>query len=246
MARFFLPRKNIQDKRGTVEGQELAHLKRVLRLGAGDHITIFDETGWEHEAVIRSFHAAQAEIEILRSYQAGRESSLEVTLGLGLTRGEKMDLVVEKATELGVHTIAPFVSTYTVPKLDERKFARRAERWRKIALSAAKQSGRTRIPEILALCGFEQLVKQAGPERLKLLFWERETRRTLTQVHSLQPDVRSVLLVIGPEGGLTDEEAALARQHEFRSVQLAPRILRAETAAVTAMSLVQFLWGDLG
>ena len=245
MARFFLPTKNIEDKRGTIDGQELEHLRKVLRLRAGDPITVFDDAGWEHEAIIRSLDAQAAGIEILRSFQAERESSLKVTLALGLTKGEKMDFVVEKATELGVQAIVPFVSAYTVPILADRKIEKRGERWRRIALSAAKQCGRTHIPEILRLCDFEEIVGQStGP--LKLLFWEKEAQLTLKQVHAIEPEVRSVLLVIGPEGGLSDEEAELARRHGFKPIRLGRRILRAETAAVTALSLVQFLWGDLG
>jgi len=245
MARFFVPRKNITDQRATVEGPELDHLRKVLRLGPGDSIIVFDDAGWEHEAVIRSLSAQAAEIDVLRSFQAERESPLQLTLAVGLTKGEKMDFVVEKATELGAQAIVPFVSAYTVPKLDQRKIEKRGERWQKIALAAAKQCGRTRIPEIFPLINFENMVQQtAGP--LNLLFWEKEAHQTLKQVHATDPDARSIFLVTGPEGGLSDQEADLAQQHGFKAIRLGRRILRAETAAVTAASLVQFLWGDLG
>ncbi|MDP2602613.1 MAG: RsmE family RNA methyltransferase, partial [Deltaproteobacteria bacterium] len=125
MARFFVPRKNITDQRATVEGPELDHLRKVLRLGPGDPIIVFDDAGWEHEAVIRSLSAQAAQIDLLRSVQAERESPLQLTLAVGLTKGEKMDFVVEKATELGVQAIVPFVSAYTVPKLDQRKIEKR-------------------------------------------------------------------------------------------------------------------------
>jgi 16S rRNA (uracil1498-N3)-methyltransferase len=246
MARFFLPKERIQDQRGTVIGDELTHLRKVLRLEPGDRFIVFDDTGWEHEAVVRSFSAYQGDIDILRSYQAERESALQVTLAVGLTKGEKMDLVVEKATELGVLHFVPFISTYTVPRLDKRKVEARTERWKKIAVSAAKQSGRTRLPKVYTLCEFREFVGQPWDDVLKLFFWEREEQQTLKQVHDSQPDARTVLLVIGPEGGFSVEEADLAQRHGFRSVQLGPRILRAETAALTALSLVQFLWGDLG
>jgi 16S rRNA (uracil1498-N3)-methyltransferase len=169
-----------------------------------------------------------------------------VTLAVGLTKGEKMDLVVEKATELGVLHFVPFISTYTVPRLDKRKVEARTERWKKIAVSAAKQSGRTRLPKVYTLCEFREFVGQPWDDVLKLFFWEKEEQQTLKQIHDSQPDARTVLLVIGPEGGFSVEEADLAQRHGFRSVQLGPRILRAETAALTALSLVQFLWGDLG
>ena len=246
MARFFLPKERIQDQRGTIIGEELAHLRKVLRLEPGDHVTVFDDTGWEHDAVIRSFSADQGDIDILRSSRPERESSLQITLALGLTKGEKMDLVVGKATELGVQTFVPFVSTYTVPKLNDRKIETRSGRWQKIALSAVKQCGRTRVPKILSLCEFRELVRQPWTDTLKLLFWEREGRLTLKQVYEAERDARAILLVIGPEGGFSSIEADEAQHHGFESVQLGRRILRAETAALAALSVVQFLWGDMG
>ena len=246
MARFFVPKENIHDNYGTIAGEELDHLKRVLRLGRGDHITVFDDGGWEHEAVVRSFGAGEGLIEILRSYQTARESPLEITVAVGLTKGEKMDFVVEKATELGVQTIVPFVSAYTVPKLDDGKIEKRRGRWQKIALSATKQSGRTRVPAIVALSGFRDLVREPRSGTLKLLFWEKEGPQKLREVYEEQKDARRILAIVGPEGGFSAEEAKLAIDHGFRPVHLGHRILRAETAVVAAMSLVQFLWGDLG
>ena len=164
MTRFFLSKQQINDNRGLITGQELTHLRKVLRLVPGDRITVFDDFGWEHEAVIRSLSAEQGEIEILSSYEMDRESPLKMILAVALTKGEKMDFIVEKATELGVHTIIPFASAYAVPKLDEAKVRKRTERWGKITLSAAKQSGRTRVPQIAPLCEYESLVCQSWPQ----------------------------------------------------------------------------------
>jgi 16S rRNA (uracil1498-N3)-methyltransferase len=171
MVRFFVPRKNIRNGRAVVSGQELAHLRKVLRLRPGDRVTFFDDEGWEHEGVIRSYTASVGEIEIFNCYQPGRESSLEITLAQALSKGEKMDWVVEKATELGVRTVIPFLSSRSVPRLDGKKVELRRERWRKIALSATKQSGRTRMPEIYDLLDFGNLVRRPWPCELKLLFW---------------------------------------------------------------------------
>jgi 16S rRNA (uracil1498-N3)-methyltransferase len=245
MARFFIPKENIHGNRGVVAGEELYHLRRVLRLAPGDGITLFDDAGTEHEAVIRSFGAESAEIEIIRSRETQRESPLDLTLALGLTKGDKMDLVVEKATELGVHRMVPFVSTHSVAKLDPAKAGTRLPRWQRIALSAAKQCGRGRIPEVLPLCEFRDLVRQDRQDTLKLLFWEKETRQSLRQVQVKRGDVASVLIVIGPEGGFSVEEARDAEAHGFEMITLGRRTLRAETAAMTAVSLAQFLWGDL-
>lgn len=245
MARFFVKRENIQAGRATIAGPELEHLRRVLRLTVGDAVTLFDDSGFEHEAVIRSLNTDRGELEIGRSYQAGRESPLALTLALGLTKGEKMDFVVEKATELGVQRIQPFTSSFTVPKLDDKKIITRTERWQKIALSAAKQSGRTQVPEILPLCDFAQMVAGAGAQDLKLLFWEKETARTLRQIHEAHTGANSILVAVGAEGGLSDGEAQLALARGFDTVHLGQRILRAETAAVAVLALTQFLWGDL-
>ena len=245
MSRFFVPRKNLRETRGRIDGPEYMHLKKVLRLGPGDRITVFDESGWEHDAVLRELAAEQGEIEILRSYEAGRESPLQITLGVALTKGEKMDLVVEKATELGAQKIAPFTSAFSVPKLDVAKIAARTERWQKIALSATKQCGRTRVPEILPLCKFETLVKSDPAQTLKLFFWEDEQHQSLRQAHERNSQANSLLLAIGPEGGFAHQEAELAKSHGFEPIHIGRRILRAETAALVALGLVQFLWGDL-
>jgi 16S rRNA (uracil1498-N3)-methyltransferase len=245
MARFFLPTRQIRDRRATITGSELNHLRRVLRLRPQDRVVVFDDAGCEHEGIIRSLSEDGGEIEIIRSYQVNNESPLKTTLALGLTKGEKMDWVVEKATELGVHTVLPFFSSYTIPKLNERKMAQRAERWQKIALSAAKQCGRVRIPDILGLTEFRDLLELVSRDALRLLFWEKECEQRLPELKETRATVSEVVVMIGPEGGFSAHEAGLALEQGFKAVRLGPRILRAETAAVTALSAVQLLWGDL-
>ena len=245
MARFFVPKKNLREKKGTIGGAELEHMRKVLRLRPGDRVTLFDDEGWEHEGVIRSYTEKLGEVEILESARPKRESSLSITLAQALGKGEKMDWIVEKATELGVRSIAPFFSSRTVPKPDAEKMERRKARWGKIALSAAKQSGRTQIPEILAASDFAELVCRPWQCGLKLLFWEGEARRSLTEIREETARLDSLLLAIGPEGGFSPEEASEAMRHGFRPVRMGERILRTETAALSAISIVQFLWGDM-
>ena len=243
MARFFLPRIKIREDRATIIGPELNHLL-VLRMRPGDRVILFDDVGWEHEGIIRSL-GERGDVEITRSYQIDNESPLKVTLALALTKGEKMDWVVEKATELGVQTIVPFVSKYTVPKLNEKKAGQRSARWHSIALSAAKQCGRVRIPQISALTGFRDFVQAASPDALRLLLWEKESQQGFSKLTSSEKGLGEVIVMIGPEGGFSSQEAALAIEHGFKPVRFGPRILRAETAAVAALSAVQLLWGDL-
>jgi 16S rRNA (uracil1498-N3)-methyltransferase len=243
MARFLLRQEDINGTSARIVGKELDHLRRVLRLAPGDRVTGFDQAGWEHEAVIRSLTAESAELEILRSYPGEKESPVAITLAVGLMKGDKMDFVVEKGTELGVASIAPFASAHAVPKLDTMKAKKRQERWQKIALSAAKQCGRARMPKLLSLCDFRELVEQSGSDDVKLLFWEKARDQSLNQIIA---EPRSIVIATGPEGGFSEAEADFATKHGFKVVGLGPRILRAETAALTALSLVQFRWGDLG
>jgi 16S rRNA (uracil1498-N3)-methyltransferase len=244
MARFFVPRHNIHVSRGSVRGQEFRHLSRVLRLAVGDAITIFDDAGSEHDAVIRFLGPEEAEFEILRSRETQRESPLDLTLAVSLTKGDKLDFVVEKATELGVCRLVPFAARYSVAKLEPDRAEKRLARWQRIAVSAAKQCGRTRVPQVLPLCEFGELVCQAWPNTLKLLLWERENRQSFWDARDLGSQ-EAVLIAIGPEGGFSSQDAADAAAQGFTLVSLGRRILRAETAAVVAVSLAQFLWGDL-
>jgi 16S rRNA (uracil1498-N3)-methyltransferase len=245
MARFFLPQANIKEGRGIVRGQELTHLMKVLRLRAGDFVTLFDNSGWEHEAVIETLTSERGELKIVESRATRCDPFLPITLAVGLTKGEKLDWVIEKATELGVTTIVPFSSNYTVPKLDNHKIHKRSERWRKIAVSAAKQCGRSRIPEVRSLCSFEKFVSESWPETLKLIFWENETERSVREMFEKCGETKHVLLAIGPEGGFSEREVELASAQGFQSVHMGRRILRSETAALAGLTILQFLWGDL-
>ncbi|MFQ5850965.1 MAG: 16S rRNA (uracil(1498)-N(3))-methyltransferase [Candidatus Binatia bacterium] len=244
--RFYVSKEKIQGKMGSIDGSELEHMRKVLRLRPGQGVILFDSEGWEHEAVIQSYTAGVAEVEILRSNQPRRESPLDIILVQAIGKGEKMDWVVEKATELGVRCIVPFFSTYTIPRLDAKKIEQRHARWEKIALNAAKQSGRTRIPEIHKLSEFGSLVRRPWSCDLKLLFWERASDGGFHRVREERRHLDSILLVIGPEGGFTSEEVAHALDQDFQAVQLGKRLLRTETAALGALSIIQFLWGDMG
>jgi 16S rRNA (uracil1498-N3)-methyltransferase len=246
VARFFVERKNMRDGRAAIAGAELEHMRKVLRLAPGDAVVLFDDEGGEHEGRILAYTGSAADIAIEKSHRPERESPLAITLAQDLGKGDKLDLVVEKATELGVAAIVPFVCRRTVPKLDRDAADRRRERWRRIALAAAKQSGRTHVPEIHELVDFSVLVEQRWDCDLKILFWEGEQGRGLKQLREDRPHLDSLIIAIGPEGGFTPEEAALADANGFHAVGLGRRILRTETAAIATVALAQLLWGDLG
>ena len=246
MARFFVPKKNIRDGRASVGGGELEHMRRVLRLGPGDRVVLFDDDGSEHEGTLAAYRADSAEIAIARSYRPERDSPLAITLAQALGKGDKLDLVVEKATELGVNAIMPFVCRRTVPQFGADASRRRAERWRRIALAAAKQCGRTRVPEIHEPVDFGDIVRRADAAALKLLFWEGERTLGLKALDEQTARPASLFIAVGPEGGFAPEEVGMATESGFHSVGLGRRILRTETAAIAAVALAQLLWGDLG
>jgi 16S rRNA (uracil1498-N3)-methyltransferase len=231
--RLFVPRTAIGDATVEIDGDELRHL-RTLRLAPGDTLTVFDDTGVEYTVRLARIDRRTARGTIERRAVVSRESRLELTLVPALLKGPRMDVVIEKATELGVCRIAPMVTARCVAARGH------VARWRRIALAAAKQCGRTRVPAI------EEPVVLAARlaadwRELKLIAWEETTERGWNR---LPEAVESVVVLLGPEGGFAPHEAADARAAGFEPVSLGARVLRAETAAVVAAALCQHRWGD--
>ena len=217
----------------TIEGAALRHL-RALRLKAGERLVVFDGHGGEREFQLttvgtRRIHAIEVAVT-----QRGRESPLALVLCPALLKGAKMDFVVEKATELGVHRIAPIVTRHGVGRRAD------VERWRRLVVAAAMQSGRTRVPEIDPPAPFAVRVAEPWPQR-KILCWEGEDA---TRLRDLPARADAAVLFVGPEGGFAAAEVQLARTHGFTTVCLGQRLLRAETAAIAATALAQHRWGD--
>ena len=246
LPRFLVSPDAVRDGGATVSGGELAHMRKVLRLKPGARVLLWDGAGTEHEALIRAYEGGVAAMTVVRSYRPERESPLVVTLAQAVGKGDKMDWIVEKSTELGVARVAPFFSSHTVPRYAGERAARRRERWEKIAAAAARQSGRTRIPEIGEPDGFDAMLARDWQCDARLLFREGPSDRGLASLKEEHGSWRSVLVMVGPEGGFSEDEAARAAAHGFHTVGLGRRILRTETAAVAAVCAVQLLWGDLG
>jgi 16S rRNA (uracil1498-N3)-methyltransferase len=232
--RLFVPTSQATGPRIRITGAELRHL-RTLRLVVGARLIVFDERGAEHDVRVAHLGPRAAEAVVLATRHPARESALDLTLAPALLKGAKMDLVIEKATELGVRRIAPITARHAVAT------GGRVDRWRRIAIAAAKQSGRTQVPAVDGPCSFSELVRQPWPG-LRLLAWEAEGERSLG---ALPERAAAVVVVVGPEGGLSAEEVDDACAHGFVTIRLAPRVLRAETAAVAAIALCQHRWGDL-
>jgi 16S rRNA (uracil1498-N3)-methyltransferase len=230
--RLFVPSTAIDGARLRITGAELRHL-RTLRLGAGDALLAFDERGREHRVVLSRVGIHDADGEIVDTSEPRRESPLDLVLAPALLKGTKMDLVVEKATELGVRRLAPVVTRYTIGQRAH------VERWRRIALAAAKQSGRTTVPLVDEPTPLADLLRAAW-SGLRLLAWEDEHATTLAV---LPARAAAVVVLIGPEGGYHADEVAAARAAGFATVKIAGHVLRAETASIVAAALCQHRWG---
>lgn len=222
------------------------HLVRVLRLGPGMALAVFDGSGHEHAATIASVRDARVHVLVGEALKPAAESPLAITLAQGVSRGERMDYAIQKATELGVARIAPLLCERSVVKLDERQALAKLEHWRGVAIAAAEQCGRARLPliEPPARLG-EFLAANAGPAgaaSLKAVLVP-DARDGLA---ALPRPLTGATLLIGPEGGLGEEEARLALAAGFRALRLGPRVLRTETAAAAAIAALQALYGDLG
>ena len=228
---------------GTEEAQ---HMRGVLRLKAGDEVFVFDGEGREYFCRIESLRRDEAALTILKEVEAASpESRLDLTLALALLKGEKFDLCVQKATELGVTKIVPVMTKLSDIRLrDERDAEKRTARWRRIALEAAKQSGRARLPLIEEPLAFDSLLEHAVDDEWRLLFAERGGQ-SLAQTPERPQRPQSITALIGPEGGWAEEEIDSARAANWQIITLGGRILRAETAAISITALLQHLYGDL-
>lgn len=248
--RFFAPPEAFAPESGSVvlAPDEARHLRDVLRLEHGAEVYVFDGLGHEHRCLIEEFARGLVKLKVLEEVEAARpESPLRLELAVALLKGEKFDLVIQKATELGVAGIVPLITKQADVRLrDEEDGARRVMRWQRIALEAAKQSGRARVPDIAAPRRFASLIEAApGDEVWRVMFSEREGDALSKMLEKMTARVTAATALVGPEGGWADEEITQARAAGWSIVTLGGRTLRAETAAITVAALLQHLRGDL-
>ncbi|HEV2268154.1 MAG TPA: 16S rRNA (uracil(1498)-N(3))-methyltransferase [Steroidobacteraceae bacterium] len=239
LTRVYVP--DLSPGRRTIEGDAANHITRVLRLKPGDPLIVFDGRGGEYAASIEAFRKDAVIVAVGDHSATTRESPFTLTLAQGVSRGERMDWVVQKATELGVTRIVPVMTERTVVKLDVKQSERKVAHWRGIAVAACEQSGRDRIPDIASPLALHDFFHGADPQATRLLLSPSGTQ----QVNDLQPKEGGIVVLIGPEGGLAESEQRAAVAAGFVAVRLGPRVLRTETAAVAALTLLQHQFGDL-
>ena len=219
-----------------------AHLVRVLRLAVGARVILFDGRGGEHEGTMESIRRDAVSVLVGAHHAIERESPLRVTLLQGIARGEKMDLILQKATELGVSQFVPLTSLRSNVRLSPGTAARKVEHWQSVVASACEQCGRNRVPEVAQPASLAAAVQAASG--VKLLLAADDQAEALPAVLGRHAERESVTLLVGPEGGLDPEEVRIARLAGFTACRLGPRILRTETAGLAALAALQALAGD--
>jgi 16S rRNA (uracil1498-N3)-methyltransferase len=228
-------------KRVVVEGSAVNHITRVLRLRSGDALTVFDGSGGEFGARIEEFRKDAVVVAVEEHRPLDRESPLTLTLAQGISRGERMDWIIQKATELGTSKIVPLFTKRSMVRLDERQAERKIQHWRAIAVAACEQCGRNKVPELVTPIDFFDVLPADSSGATRLLLSPTGDLR----IEDLQDTAKAITVLIGPEGGLDDVEQEAALAAGFKAVRLGPRVLRTETAAVAALTIIQHHFGDL-
>lgn len=239
MRRFYAPRSRFSGKTVVLDGHESRHLRDVLRLKSGDEVRVFDGEGREFQCRVELVSREGTHLSIGGEVEpVSPESPLDLTLAAAILKGEKFDLVVQKCVELGVTTLIPLETARCDVKASNA--AKRLDRWRKIALEAAKQSGRARLMEIPGISGLQTVLEGAGTEGNLVMFSERGGK----SFSSLTPS-KNITALIGPEGGWDDSELELAGEKGCAVITLGGRVLRAETAAISIAAILQHRSGDM-
>ncbi|MGI6111097.1 MAG: 16S rRNA (uracil(1498)-N(3))-methyltransferase [Bilifractor sp.] len=242
MYRFFVEKYQIHDGRVDITGEDVNHIRNVLRMRPGEEVLISTGDEWEYTCAIERLEEDRVTLRVEDASRPGRELASKIWLFQCLPKGDKMETVIQKAVELGAYTVVPVASSRCVVKLDERRAAQKVVRWNAIAEAAAKQSKRLIIPEVRGVMRFRDALEAAADLDVKLIPYERQdgmegTRKILNAIRPGQ----SVAVMIGPEGGFDDAEVQLAREHGFEPVTLGKRILRTETAGMTMLSILMYL-----
>ena len=217
------------------------YLSSVLRMTSGQMLNLFNGDGGEYIAEVASLSKNQVTVSIKESLPNDRESLLKIHLVIGISRGERMDWVIQKATELGVHIITPIFTERTEVKLAGSRLEKRLVHWQQVSIIACEQCLRNVVPTINSAVSLQQCLG-THDGGLKIVLHHR-TERPLTE---LQNTNNHVTILVGPEGGLSDDEITLAEFNGYNAVKLGPRVLRTETAPLAAISILQSLWGDMG
>jgi 16S rRNA (uracil1498-N3)-methyltransferase len=223
----------------TLGPRETRHLAQVLRLKRGAEITLFDGSGYDYPAVLTECTKRQAVASLGSRSAEETQPPLSIHLGIGVSRGERMDYALQKSVELGVSEVTPLFTERSVVRLQGERLQKRTQHWSQVIISACEQSGRNRLPTLHTPDSLEGWLP-SGSGAYALLLDHRST----SSMCDMEPPVEKIRLLIGPEGGLSEGERQLAQENGFRGVRLGPRVMRTETAPLAAIAAIQTLWGD--
>lgn len=239
MPRFYLPTALAPHTTLNLPDNIIRHI-HVLRLNAGDSITLFNGTGNDFAATLQEIGKRHAQCHITAQRQPENESPLKITLVQAISSGERMDFTLQKSVELGVHAIQPIISERCVVRLSGERADKRVQRWQDIAIAACEQSGRSIVPTVQPIVSFADYLRQMPRHELHLMM----SLHRATTLRDIAPAPQSLRLMIGPEGGWTPAEEQTALAAGVQTITLGKRVLRTETAAMAAMAAMQVLWGD--
>lgn len=241
MPRFFV--ENVSGGQITILGEDAQHIGRVLRMAPGESLVVCDPiTDVEYYCKIQSIMPDAVFLQVDRAQQSAAEPDVQVRLYQALPKSDKMELIIQKAVELGVEAITPLLTKRCVSRPEEKSLQKKQERWQRIALEAAKQCGRGKVPQVRPVLSYRQAVEELARQPLAVLFYELGGER-LKEL--LTPKPQSISIVVGAEGGFDPEEVRQAQQHGVRTATLGKRILRCETAPLCALSAIMYETGNL-
>lgn len=240
MNRFFVNKKYILDDVITIDDKEdIKHIVKVLRLKEDDQLEISDTEQYEYIAKIREILSDRVELDILKKDVFQREPNCKISLYQSIPKQSKMEYIIQKCVELGINDVVPVFTKRTVVQ-DKGNFNKKVDRWQKIALEAAKQSKRGIIPEVRSPLSFKEMLGHIADKDMVLFLYENEKDITIKQVLRRQMDAKSIAIVVGPEGGFSNEEVEQACNHSAHSVSLGKTILRTETAGAACVAVVLY------
>ena len=243
MQKFIIPEISAVPSTANIMGQDAKHISRVLRLKKGNEIEITNGAGKDFTAILTSVTPEDIELNIIDGFDSLTESPIDITLCSGMLKDKKMDLVIKHVTQLGIQKWIPFFCERSIPTPDAKRIEKRKKRWETIAKESLKQCRRSSLPYISQPLTFEKMLSQSFSYDLKIAFWEKATHKINRLKKS--PSNKKIFILIGPEGGFSTNEIKSAEGKGFSPYSLGPRILRAETASISACTLVQHILGDI-
>lgn len=245
MSTFYI--KNNQIKADIIEiiGDDYNHIKNVLRCKIGEKLDVCDEMSTRYKTQIEDFTDKTVVCKIQAIEENTTEPNIDVTLYQGLPKSDKLELIIQKTTEMGVNHIYPTLMARSIVKLDEKNIEKKKERWNKICLEASKQSGRQKVPNVYKAINFKNIIENISKYDIVLLPYENEKsvtlKKAISEIKSNNIDVKSIAIIIGPEGGFSEEEVnTLSSYKNVYTVSLGPRILRTETAGVATIAMLMY------